>query len=225
SVAKPIHGATWRSRSATCSCWPTRRRSSSTRWRGRWHEHGTAGAIRDRRADRARQRADRLPQAGTEAHQSLVRRRFDPFQPARPRRMGACVRSSPAAEGSHRQLQRRLQHLWRLRAEAARGGAAGRADAAGVSFATLSSWLCSPPACRGRAGGGAFDLAAKIAPTPALPCKQGEGAKHRNEKAGLRRLFVSTRIARPAYASSWIFALRRLLWRAALFLWIRPRAA
>jgi len=51
---------------------------------------------------------------------------------------------------------------------------------------------------------------------PALPHKG---------KAGLRRLFLSTRIAPLAYASSRIFALRRLLWRAALFLWIRPRAA
>src|SRR6185437_7953326 len=43
-------------------------------------------------------------------------------------------------------------------------------------------------------------------PRPNPPLQAGEGAKHRNEKAGLRRLFVSTRIARPAYASSWIFA-------------------
>ena len=40
----------------------------------------------------------------------------------------------------------------------------------------------------------------------------------------MRRLFCITRHA-TAYASSRIFALRRLLWRAALFLWIKPRAA
>jgi hypothetical protein len=36
----------------------------------------------------------------------------------------------------------------------------------GLSFAP-------PPACRGRLGGGAFDLRAKSNPTPTLPCKQG----------------------------------------------------
>ncbi len=46
-----------------------------------------------------------------------------------------------------------------------------------------------------------------------------------HEKSRLAPAFCFTRIAQPAYASSWIFALRRLLWRAALFLWIRPRAA
>jgi len=48
-----------------------------------------------------------------------------------------------------------------------------------------------------------------------------------HRKAGFRRLPYQPEMqyAEPAYASSRIFALRRLLWRAALFLWIRPRAA
>jgi hypothetical protein len=44
------------------------------------------------------------------------------------------------------------------------------------------------------------------------------------KKPACAGFFVNSDVAQ-AYARSRIFAFRRLLWRAALFLWIKPRAA